>query len=145
MRCRIGFCLVLGLVLLFVATTPVLAEVNMKEGKWEISGEMKMEGMPFPMPPVPVKFEQCLTKKDMVPVKREKNQDCKTPNAKIEGDTVTWSMTCTDKNRVTESTGSATYKGDVFSSTMHTKTTDAKGSKTESTMKMSGKRTGDCK
>jgi hypothetical protein len=144
MHCRIGICLVLGLVIVFVTTAVVYAEVNMKEGKWEISGEMKLEGMPFPMPPVPVKFEQCLTKKDMVPMKREKNQDCKTPDVKTDGSTVTWSTECKDKNGVTESTGTATYKGDVFTSTMHTKTTNAKGSKTESTMKMSGKRIGDC-
>jgi hypothetical protein len=65
-------------VLSFFMSPALLAEPNMQEGMWEIKGEMKIEGMPLPMPPVPMAYTQCLTKKDMVPQKKEKNQDCKT-------------------------------------------------------------------
>jgi hypothetical protein len=117
----------------------------MQEGMWEIKGEIKLEGLPFPMPPVPMAYTQCLTKKDMVPQKKEKNQDCKTIKSETVGNTVTWVMQCKDKNSVTDSTGKITYKGNSFDGTVHTVTKDTKGAKTESTMQMSGKRTGDCK
>ncbi len=50
---------------------------------------MKIEGLPFPMPPVPMTYTQCFTKKDMVPQKKEKDQDCKTIKNEIAGNTVT--------------------------------------------------------
>lgn len=123
----------------------VFAEPNMQEGMWEIKGEMKIEGLPFPMPPVPMTYTQCLTQKDMVPQKKEKNQDCKTIKNEIVGNTVSWAIQCKDKNGVTDSTGKITYKGNSFAGTVHTITMDKKGAKSESTMQMSGKRTGDCK
>ena len=123
----------------------VFAEPNMQEGMWEIKGEIKLEGLPFPMPPVPMAYTQCLTKKDMVPQKKEKKQDCKTIKNETVGNTVTWVMQCKDKNGVTDSTGTITYKGNSFAGTVHTVTMDTQGGKSESTMQMSGKRTGDCK
>ncbi len=136
----------LALVLVSLFRLPsVFAEPNMKEGMWEIKGEMKIEGMPFPMPPVPMNYTQCLTKKDMIPQKKEKNQDCKMISNKMAGDTVSWVMQCTDKNGVMESTGKLTYKGNSFTGTVHIVTTETNGEKSESTLQMSGKRTGDCK
>jgi hypothetical protein len=133
------------IVLSLVLATFALAEPNMQEGMWEIKGEIKIEGLPFPMPPVPMTYTQCLTKKDMVPQKKEKNLDCKTIKNEIVGNTVSWVMQCKDKNGVTDSTGKITYKGNSFAGTVHTVTMDTKGGKSESTMQMSGKRTGDCK
>jgi len=77
----------------------------MQEGMWEIKGEMKIEGMPFPMPPVPVKYTHCLTKKDMDPQKKEKNKDCKTLKNEISGNTVTWVIHARTR------TGSRTVRG----------------------------------
>ena len=139
-----------GFIMIMVAsmfiTTAVVAAPNMQEGKWEIKGEMKMEGMPFPMPAIPVNFSQCITKKDMVPQKQEKNQECTKVSEKIEGNTVTWVTKCKDKKgAVTESTGSVTYQGNSFDGKVHMVTTDPKGAKSESNLKMAGKRTGDCK
>jgi hypothetical protein len=117
----------------------------MQEGMWEIKTEMKIEGLPFPMPAVPMTNSQCLTKKDLVPQKKEKNQDCKMISNEMVGDTVTWVMQCKDKHGVTDSTGKITYQGSSFAGTIHTITMDPKGKKSESTIQMSGKRTGDCK
>lgn len=132
------------MVSLFLITS-AFAGPNMQEGMWEIKGEMKLEGLPFPMPPVPVNYTQCLTKKDLVPQKKEKNQDCKTISNKMEGNTVTWVMQCKDKNGVTDSTGKITYNGNSFAGVVHNVTTNAKGAKSQSTLQLSGKRTGDCK
>lgn len=139
----------IGLIVLLMASLfllpVVFAAPNMQEGTWEIKGEMKLEGLPFPMPPIPVNYTQCLTKKDMVPQKKEKNQDCTMISNQMVGDTVTWVMQCKDKNGVTDSTGKITYKGNSFDGTMHTVTKDTKGTKSESNLQMSGKRIGDCK
>ena len=142
---KAGFGSIVVIVVSFLMSSALFAEPNMQEGMWEIKGEMKIEGMPFPMPPVPLSFTQCLTKKDMVPQKKEKNQDCKTIKNEIVGNTVTWVMQCKDKNGVTDSTGKITYKGDSFTGTVHMVTKDTTGSNSESTLQMSGKRTGDCK
>jgi len=125
-------------------STVAVADPNMQEGMWEIKVEMKMEGMPFPMPPV--QYSQCLTKKDMVPHQKEKNKDCTMVSQKFVGDTATWVMKCEDKRGgKTESTGSVTYKGKSFEGKVHTVSTDSHGAKSEINLIMSGRRTGDCK
>ena len=84
---------------------PAFAEPDFTEGRWEVSGEMKLEG-----------------------------------------NTVSWGMSCTDKlGTVADSTGSATYAGATFEATMHTVTTDINKNKTSSNMTLKGERTGECK
>ncbi len=117
------------------------AAVNMQEGKWDITLEMKIEGVPFPMPPI--KFARCLTKEDMIPQEKKKDQDCRT-TSKTKGDTVNWVTVCKDKSGTTESTGSVTYKKGSMNGTMKSTTTDDKGAKSVSNMRVSGKRTGAC-
>jgi hypothetical protein len=140
--------IVAGLMLFAVTgvSAAAFAEPNFSEGQWEVKGEMKLEGMPFPMPPMPFGYSQCITKKDLVPQQQQKDQECTTVSQKIEGSTVSWAMSCKDKKgNVTESTGSATYAGGTFESTMHTVTTDAKKNVSTANMTLKGKRTGDCK
>jgi hypothetical protein len=61
-------------VLVFSIPITSFADVNMQEGIWEATIEIKMEGMPFPMPPVTSKVTQCITKKDLVPGTADKDQ-----------------------------------------------------------------------
>lgn len=122
------------------------AEPNVTEGMWDITGSMKMEGLPFPVPTVPISYSQCITKKDLVPQQKEKNKDCTITSQKIEGNTVTWAVSCLDKKGAkTEGTGTITYKGESFEGKMQNTMTDSKGGKIESRMEMTGKRTGACK
>ncbi|HYA31153.1 MAG TPA: DUF3617 family protein [Thermodesulfovibrionales bacterium] len=118
-------------------------EPDMQEGMWEMTMKTEMPGMPMEMPPM--KFNQCLTKKDMVPQKKEKNEDCKMVNTKIDGNTVTWVMQCRLKDGTMDSTGKITYKGNGFDgdikAIMNTKDTD----KMEIIQHMTGRRIGDCK
>jgi len=120
-----------------------LAEPNMEDGMWEITMKMDMPGMSMEMPPVT--FNQCLTKKDLVPRKKEKNEDCKLISTRIDGNTVTWVGQCRIKEGTVDSTGKITYKGNgfdgVIKAVMNTKDTG----KMEITQRMSGKRTGPCK
>ncbi|TAL23880.1 MAG: DUF3617 family protein [Nitrospirae bacterium] len=133
-----------AVVLLTLAlSAPAFAEPNMKEGMWEMAMKMDMQGMPFAMPPM--KFNQCITKKDMVPYKKEKGQDCDMVSTKISGDTVSWVVKCKDKHGTTESSGQITYEGEKFNGVINTTMTDAGGSSQKSKMNMSGRRIGACK
>jgi hypothetical protein len=119
------------------------AEPNMQEGMWEITMKTEMPGMPMAMPPM--KFTQCLTKKDLVPQKKGKNEDCKMISTKVDGNVVTWVAQCRMKDGTVDSTGKITYKGNgfdgVIKAVMDTKDTG----KMEVTQYMSGQRIGDCK
>src|SRR5512140_3863484 len=120
----------LGLIVVVVwclSAVVAIAAPNMQEGMWDIKGEMKLEGLPFAMPPMPFSFSKCMTKEDMVPQQKDKNQECTPVSTKTEGNTITWVTKCKDKKgAVTESTGKATYKGNGFDGTIHNVTTDAK-------------------
>ncbi|MDA8079784.1 MAG: DUF3617 family protein [Nitrospiraceae bacterium] len=124
------------------------AEPNMQDGKWEITMQMEMEGMPQMKGGIPpMKHTQCLTQKEMVPQQKEKNDDCKMISQKIEGNTVTWVAKCKHKDGMTsESTGKITYSGSKFDGVMNVTMNDPKrGGTTKVMQKMSGKRIGDCK
>ncbi len=122
------------------------AEVNMQEGNWETTMEMKMEGMPFPMPPVTSKVTQCITKKDLVPKTAKKDQKCDVKEQKITGNKVTWKMICVDKNGTMEGQGEITYAGNSYQGTVKNKMIkkDKPGQAMTSTMKMNGRRLGAC-
>jgi hypothetical protein len=128
-------------VLLFAGAA--LAEVNMQDGQWEMSIKVDMPGMPPNMPAS--KFTQCLTKKDVVPVKKEPSENCKMVKNSISGNTVTWVMECRNKDGgTTESAGSVTYKGAGFDGGVKTVITNAQGKKMEMKSLLSGRRVGEC-
>jgi hypothetical protein len=124
---------------------PVVAEVNMQEGNWESTIEMKMEGMPFPVPPMTYKVTQCLTKKDMVPNMAKKDQKCEVKNQKVSGSKVSWTVVCVDPEGRSEGEGEITYSGNAYQGTMKMKLITKDGPQPlRSTMKMDGKRLGNC-
>lgn len=133
---------VMSIFSLFVAGF-AFAEPNMQDGMWEITMKTDMPGMPMEMPPM--KFSQCLTKKDMVPQKKEKNEDCKLVSTKVEGNTVTWVVQCRMKDGTMDGTGKVTYKGNGFDGVMKMVMNTKDTGKMEMTQHMSGRRTGDCK
>lgn len=121
------------------------ADVNMQEGQWETTIEMKMEGMPFPMPPITSKVSQCLTKKDMVPDTANKDQKCEVRNRKVSGNKVSWTVICSDKDGRSEGEGEITYSGSTYKGVIKTKIFSKGSAKPMiSTMKLAGKRTGNC-
>jgi len=132
-----------GVTCLVAVSWGVSAQGPRRDGRWEVSMEMDMPGMPMKMPAV--KTIQCVTKEQAddpnqsVPKGQQgKNSDCKVSDYKVAGNKVTWTMTCTGKNAMT-STGEMTYTGDAYDGVMKTKTGE-----TEMTMKYTGKRLGDC-
>jgi hypothetical protein len=118
--------------------------IDMKEGMWEHTMEVKMEGIPG-VPPMPFTTTQCMTKKDLVPRSSENKQNCKILEQKIIGNKVVWKVRCTEKDSVVESEGDITYNGTSYSGNQKTKITEKGGQVMTSTAKMKGRRIGDCK
>jgi hypothetical protein len=131
-----------GVVLLLSATTLFAAPPNMQEGKWEVTMAMKVEGVPFPMPPM--KYTQCFTKEDVkdgnktLPTGSDKKDTCEVKDVKASSNSATWKMVCKDG---TTGNGEITYKGSSYISTMTLVTKD--GGTTVNNIK--ARRLGDCK
>jgi len=128
----------------FLMAVLFAASNNMREGKWEVTMDMNIEGMPFTMPAVT--HTQCITKKDLEDNKKTlpsagKNENCEVKNYKVNGNTVTWETVCKDG---TKGSGEITYKGDSYTGTMKMDTIDKKGKKSKISYKIKGVRKGDC-
>lgn len=127
---------------LFPAQTLFAAGPNMKEGNWEVVTSMKMEGMPFPIPPM--KINHCYTSKEIEDSKNpaasdaDKKNECTVKDQRVTGNKVTWNMACKDGST---GSGEASYNGNTFDSI----TTFKDKSGTATTTSMKGKRLGDCK
>ncbi len=111
----------------------------MKPGKWQITMEMDMPGMPMKMNPVTM--DQCLTEADVADpqkaVPKDPKSDCKVSDYKLTGKSATWSLDCPAQKM--KGTGEATYTGDTF--TMATK---MKTEEQEMSVKYTGKWLGTC-
>lgn len=121
----------------------VFAQGPARDGRWEISTEMEMPGLPMKIPAT--KTTQCITKEQasdpnqsLPKGNQDKNSDCRVTDQKVVGNTVTWTMKCEGKNALTGH-GEITYGTNVYDGWMKM-TTDGG----EMTMKYKGKRLGDC-
>ncbi len=112
-----------------------------KAGKWQMTMQTEMTGMPMKMPPMT--FSYCVTKEDAenpekaLPEER-KNSDCKRSDVKIDGNVVTWKVTCAKSQMSGD--GKITYSEDTFDGGMHM--TMPNGG--EMNVKYSGKYLGEC-
>ena len=109
-----------------------------RAGKWQMTIQTEMPNMPMKIPAVTT--ETCVTKEQAEkpePPKSQRTSDCKFSDYKIEGNTVSWTMSC-EKQKLTGE-GKITYSAESFEGAMHAKMSDM-----EVTTKYSGKRIGDC-
>jgi hypothetical protein len=128
-----------------VGAAALAAQNPMRPGRWEVTTQMQMANVPMKMPET--KTTQCVTPeqaKDVAipgssPMGRGRGADsCKTVDHKVSGNTVSWKAVCGPPQN-TSGTGEIVFNGDSYAGTM--KMTTEQG---EMTMKMSGKRVGDC-
>ncbi|MCU1349855.1 MAG: hypothetical protein JWO56_2885 [Acidobacteria bacterium] len=112
-----------------------------KPGRWQNTVEMEMPGMPVKMPPITTNV--CVTKEDVEnPEKalpKAGERGCKVADYKIDGNTVTWSMTCDTPQGSISGKGKITYTADSYTGTMDMKVAD-----TEMLAKYKGKYMGEC-
>jgi hypothetical protein len=123
---------VMALPLVANAASPV------KPGKWKVTTQMDMPGMPVKMPPITI--ETCITKEQAENPEKsvpDAGKDCKVGDYKVDGNTVSWSVSCPKQS--ISGNGTITYDGDSYSGSM-----DMKMGEQAMTAKYSGKRTGDC-
>ena len=109
-----------------------------RAGKWQTTMQTEMANVPVKIPPYTT--EVCVTPEQAdkpEPPKSPRATDCKFSDYKIEGNTVTWTMSC-EKQKMTGD-GKITYSADSYEGLMHAKMGDM-----EVTTKYTGKRIGDC-
>ena len=154
---KLGYAAIIALIVAGFASLVAQSGLR-RDGRWEISTEMAMPAMPnMPNMPAgmmmpPMKSTQCITKEDAAdpnkalptPPQRAGGPpaDCKASNQKVEGNKVTWAMTCTGANPM-NGTGEVIYAGDTYTSTMVMNMARG-GQMMAMTMKSTGKRLGDC-
>ena len=129
---------------LFLMVRVASAAPDMNPGQWEITTTMEMVGVPMKMPSITTK--QCLTKDDLVPKQPSRpgvKQPCEVKNTKVEGNTVSWDMVCSDQNQ-TSGHGEVTYHGDTFEGTIQMNSTLSGKQKMQMILHMKGKRIGAC-
>ena len=124
-----------------LASVSVMEQGPRMDGKWEVTMEMYMPGMPMKMPPMTT--TQCVTKEEAADPQKavpqaSKDQNCKVSDYKTTSNKVTWAVKCEGANPMTGS-GEVVYTGDTFAGTMKM---DHGGQAMN--MKYSGKRLGDC-
>jgi hypothetical protein len=92
------------------------AEPDFREGLWEITAEVSMPGMPMRMPPST--RTQCLTKEDMVPAAPSGDQQCTVRNVKVQGNTVSYDLSCSAPGNEMQGHGEVTYAGETLQGKM---------------------------
>lgn len=117
---------------------PAAAQAPVPGNLWETTTQMEMPGMPMAMRP---RTQQaCVAKNsDQPPIASPPDNNCEMTDVNSSGGKTTWKMKCTGKEPMTGD-GEMAYQGkDSYTGKM-TMTMDAG----TMTMKMSGKRLGDC-
>ncbi len=121
-----------------------LAQAPIREGRWEITMQIQMPDMPMAMPPF--KTTQCITADDLKDPGRvlpkggpEDAAKCEVADYKVDGNKVTWKITCNRGSEAMAGEGELTSTGDAYDGRMKV----SMGGD-ELTMKLSGKRVGDC-
>lgn len=131
--------LVIGAVVGLLAPACCVAAEGIRDGLWEVTTSMEMPGMPAKMKPTSMKH--CYSKddvKDQKKVVAGKNKDCSVSDYTVSGNKVTWKMKCTGQSAGTYS-GETVFGKDSYNSIMKMKTQGH-----VMTMKMAGKRVGNC-
>jgi len=91
--------------------------VNLNPGLWEITSTVEMVGMPVGAPP-PMTYTQCITPEDLVPRNQGDSEACEVSDVNIDGNTVSWKISCSGQGGGMEGTGTITYDGDSMEGMM---------------------------
>ena len=125
--------------LLLGLSVSVSAQTPRKDGNWEVTMQVEVEGMPA----MPAKtMTQCVSKEDVAdpqkPLLGRASGNCTVSDHKVEGNKVSWSMKCEPPEAMT-GTGEIVYGDDAYTGSLKI----VREGRTI-TMKYAGKRLGDC-
>ena len=137
-----------AVIVALVASSPLWVAAQdsaRQDGRWEVTVEMEMPGMPMKMPAQTI--TRCVTKEEAADPQKALPQggrgaaadSCKVSDYKMAGNTVTWAMKCGPPEQMS-GTGEMVYDGDSYKGTM----TMSMATGQAIVMKHSGKRLGDC-
>lgn len=133
----------------------VFAQGARRDGKWEVTTQIEMAGMPAGRGMPAMTTTQCITKEQAAdpqksvpqpPQRGGAQSDCKVSDFKTVGNKVNWTIKCTTPQAV-DGTGEVTYGTDTYEGLMTMNMQMARGGQTtpmQMTIKMNGKRLGDC-
>lgn len=130
-----------GLMLALLITAIPAWGLDFVPGKYEITAQVDMPGMPQGMPPQTM--TQCLDKQNPVPNTNPDSQGCTVTDMKNKGNTVTYTMTCNQQGMAIKSTGRMTFNGDTFEGSSQTVMGPKAGGMIITTA-IKGKRIGKC-
>ena len=122
---------------LFFALAAFADETAVKPGKWQLTMQVEIPGIPVKLPPT--NFAQCVTESDaksLIPQDNNSKQ-CKFSDYKVTGSTVSWSMDCPKDNM--KGTGQLSYTAESLTGAMQVNKDGQ-----DFTMKYDGKRVGEC-
>jgi hypothetical protein len=135
--------LLVSALLVTLTAVALYAQNPMRAGQWEVAMQMQMPGMQMPE----MKTAQCITPEQLekdpasgLPSGAQTSgpNACKVSDYKQTGNTVSWKMACTGAQAMTGE-GEMVFAGDAYTGTI--KMTMQQGAMS---MKMTGKRLGDC-
>jgi hypothetical protein len=119
----------------------------MKEGQWEITMQMEMEGMPANIPPRTI--TKCIKPEDVkkpedILKNSHNSEDCTAKDVKLDGNHLTWSMECHKRGGTQTGQGDITYAGESYEGTVTVQMNDPRMGNRKMVQHMKGRRTGDC-
>ena len=131
---------------LFAVPAIAFAKGNVKPGQYHIRVTHEFVGAPFTPPPTEI--DKCITPaeaddpKQMV---KNENKDCEPADLKVEGNKVTFKVTCHKNGGTQTGTGEMVYAGASYSGTMTVEMDNPRMGHVKMINHISGARTGDCK
>jgi len=131
-------------IMLAINSFSVLAELDVQEGKWEITTQMKMQG-PIKVEIPPVTVNQCFTKENMTPDRVLNNKHCEMLKMDITENKVSWKMTCKQAGMQMDGIGDLAYKKTTFDGNFKMMMSGSKEGAMNIDTKLNGHYVGPCK
>jgi len=132
---------------LFAVPAIAFAKGNLKPGNWHIRVTHEFVGAPFTPPPT--ELDQCITQQqadDPKQMAKSGSKDCEPADVKVEGNKLTFKMTCHGHGGTQTGSGEITYSGgDSYTGTTTVEMDNPRLGHVKMINHMTGTRTGDCK
>lgn len=131
--------------LLIIESFAAMAEIDIKEGKWQITTQMEMQGAPVKLAIPPQTVDQCFTKKNMTPERMLNNKYCEMLEMDIGAKTIAWQMRCKQAGMQMEGQGKLAYTKTSFNGLFQMMMRGSKQGDMNINTKLNGHYVGQCK